>query len=54
MPTITSGGTDGHSMSVRSINFIGRSPVIAIAFSVICVEVSGGRNDSVTVRDAAL
>lgn len=33
---------------------VGRPPVIAIAFSVIGIEVSGRRNDSITVRYAAL
>ena len=54
MRYIATGFSNGNCMSVSSINFVVSSPVIGIAFSVIGIEVSDRRNDSVTVRGAAL
>ena len=54
MRYVAPGFIDGDCMSVRSINLVGRSPVVGIAFSVVGIEVSGRRNDSVTVRYATL
>lgn len=40
MRYVAPGFIDGDCMSVRSINLVGRSPVVGIAFSVVGIEVS--------------